>query len=122
MHVASWPVSSFSCSCLDGFQVLEFGTVCVNSVRTKSFSVANDLEQNILVSIDVENIEELKQSSPLSQMVPPGKVAGFDMKFCSPIIQEKRVTVNYTINEQHTFNFTVTAEVPVVVLSLSLRR
>lgn len=44
-------------------------------------------------------------------MVPPGKMAGFDMVFCAKQVMEVRKVVEYCINEQHRLNFTVVADV-----------
>jgi hypothetical protein len=63
--------------------------------------------------------EELKKSSPLSQVIPPGATAGFDVVFCSSIPQIFYNTINYTINGYHTYIITISAEVTPITLELS---
>jgi hypothetical protein len=104
-----------------GPKLMDFGKVCVNSVSQKSFSVSNDLgQQSIFVRL-LCNEEELSQTSPLSQVIPAGSVAGFDVTFSGRIEKSFRHTVNYIINEQHTFKFTVNADVVPVTLTLSAK-
>jgi hypothetical protein len=63
--------------------------------------------------------EELKKSSPSSQVIPPGATAGFDVIFCSTLPQIFYNTITYTINGYHTYIITVNAEVTPITLELS---
>lgn len=68
--------------------MLDFGQVCVNSITKKSFAVSNDLKQTILVELLITNDhEELQSTYPLSQVIPPGSTAGFDVAFFSRVEQ-----------------------------------
>lgn len=66
-----------------GPQRINFKNVFVKSQATKSFVVTNDLRQNIYVRLMVDAYPELQLSTPLSQVIPPGQEAGFDIVFCS---------------------------------------
>jgi hypothetical protein len=55
-----------------GPQQINFKTKFVKSSTTKSFNVVNDLRQHIYVRLLVDQYPELAQSSPLSQVIPPG--------------------------------------------------
>eukprot|EP00163_Fabomonas_tropica_P020793 TRINITY_DN366_c0_g1_i2.p1 TRINITY_DN366_c0_g1~~TRINITY_DN366_c0_g1_i2.p1 ORF type:complete len:2833 (+),score=824.11 TRINITY_DN366_c0_g1_i2:1027-9525(+) len=100
-------------------QMLDFGTVCVHSTTYKSLTITNDLRQSIVGRIFCAH-EELASSTPESQVIPHSTTAGFDIAFCSDTVQSFRKTINYIINEQHTFKVIVCAEV--VPINLSLNR
>jgi hypothetical protein len=53
-----------------GTRVLEYGRVCVYSKNFKSLNVANDLMQNVMVSV-VNDHREIKVK-PMDQLVPSG--------------------------------------------------
>jgi hypothetical protein len=65
-----------------GPQLIDFKHVFVKSTATKSFVVTNDLRQHIHVRLVITD-KELMKTSPVSQVIPPGQEAGFDITFCS---------------------------------------
>jgi len=82
-----------------GPQQINFKTVFVKSSTTKSFIVTNDLRQHIYVRLLVDQYSELQQSSPLSQVIPPGQEAGFDIVFCSKETKTFSAPITYYIND-----------------------
>ena len=103
-----------------GPQVIDFKTVFVKSTTTKSFVVTNDLRQHILVRLVIQD-KELARSTPLSQVIPPGQEAGFDITFCSEAAQAlsfKR-EITYFINDSKAFKFRVQAQAEPVSLEVS---
>jgi len=101
-----------------GPQQINFKTVFVKSSTTKSFIVTNDLRQHIYVRLLVDQYSELQQSSPLSQVIPPGQEAGFDIVFCSKETKTFSAPITYYINDRP-FNFLVQAQADPVVLDVS---
>lgn len=101
-----------------GPQQINFKTVFVKSSTTKSFIVTNDLRQHIYVRLLVDQYSELQQSSPLSQVIPPGQEAGFDIVFCSQTTTTFSAPITYYINDRP-FNFLVLAQADPVVLDVS---
>ena len=101
-----------------GPQQLNFKTVFVKSSTSKSFIVSNDLRQHIYVRLLVDQYPELRQSSPLSQVIPPGQEAGFDIVFCSPTTKTFSAPITYYINDRP-FTFLVQAQADPVVLDVS---
>lgn len=99
-------------------RVMNFGEVCVRSVNKRSFSVVNDLPQSVLVAVS-PGCEELKDTTPQSQVVPAGGVAGFDITLCAKEAQELRQYVTYVINEAHAFKFQVIADVVPVSVEIT---
>lgn len=91
-----------------GPQRINFKNVFVKSNATKSFVVTNDLRQNIYVRLMVDAYPELQMSTPLSQVIPPGQEAGFDIVFCSQSVKSFSAPITYYINDRP-FNFLVTA-------------
>lgn len=61
---------------------------------------------------------ELAQSTPVSQCIPPGQEAGFDIVFCSQKPKNFHAPVTYLINDRP-FTFLVTASADPVSLALS---
>ncbi|OQR96965.1 hypothetical protein ACHHYP_12938 [Achlya hypogyna] len=103
-----------------GPKTIHFGLVCVHSVSKKSFSVTNDLPHNVLVTLHFNNDhEELKQTTPMSQVIPSGAVAGFDLTFFSRVEQVFQKYVQYSVNGQHSFKLLVVAEVVPICVELS---
>ena len=101
-----------------GPQQINFKTVFVKSSTTKSFIVTNDLRQHIYVRLLVDQYPELQQSSPLSQVIPPGQEAGFDIVFRSETTKTFSAPITYYINDRP-FNFLVQAQADPVVLDVS---
>ncbi|OQS03556.1 hypothetical protein THRCLA_04122 [Thraustotheca clavata] len=103
-----------------GPKTINFGLVCVHSVSKKSFTVTNELPHNILVSLHLNNDhEELRQTTPMSQVIPSGSVAGFDLTFFSRAEQLFQKYIQYSINGQHSFKLLVVAEVVPICVELS---
>lgn len=97
-------------------KVVDFGRLFLQATSTKQFSVTNQLEQHILVQLSLDSIPELCKSKGLSQMIPPGRTADFDLFFQSDRVQEFKTAVQYTINNIH--NYTFMAQCEVVPVSL----
>lgn len=91
-----------------GPQKINFKNVFVKSQTVRSFNVSNDLRQNIYVRLMVDQYPELQQSTPLSQVIPPGQEAGFDIVFCSQKVKTFNAPITYYINDRP-FNFLVQA-------------
>lgn len=60
-------------------------------------------------------------STPLSQVIPPGQEAGFDIVFCSQTVKSFSAPITYYINDRP-FNFLVTAQADPVSLELSKKK
>ena len=91
-----------------GPQKINFKNVFVKSETTKSFNISNDLRQSIYVRLMVDQYPELCNSTPLSQVIPPGQEAGFDIVFCSQMVKSFNVPITYYINDRP-FTFLVQA-------------
>jgi len=102
-----------------GPKILNFGQVCVNSTNAKSFFITNDLPTQVLAGLQFQGIEELSNCTPESQVIPVGGTAGFDIIFTPQTEQQFSKTVNYTINGNHTFKFTLVAQVVPITVNLS---
>lgn len=76
------------------------------------------MRQHIYVRLLVDQYPELQQSSPLSQVIPPGQEAGFDIVFCSQTTKTFSAPITYYINDRP-FNFLVQAQADPVVLDVS---
>ena len=103
--------------------VVSFGTVCVGSENSRSFSVSNNLAKHILVRLDVDlMVGAISTTQPPSQVIPPGQTASFDVLFTSSEAGIFRTNVGYIVNEAHHFRFGVDAEVMLPLLELSTPR
>jgi hypothetical protein len=102
-------------------KAMNFGVVSVCSSVARSFSVWNNLQQNVLVSLKYD-FDELKESLPVSQVIPPKQTGGFDIRFACAKPENFMKTIQYTVNGHHTYSFSIQAQVvPIeVLLSRSL--
>lgn len=99
-------------------RVIEFGEVSVYSVNKKQLCITNNLKTHIHVAIAFTR-EELSQSTPNSQVIPPGQVAGFDITFYAESAQSFMQATYFTINDAHRLKFVVTAEAKAVDVNMS---
>ncbi|XP_068919939.1 cilia- and flagella-associated protein 47 [Petaurus breviceps papuanus] len=103
-----------------GPSVLDFGDICVNYICTKQVHVINNLPLHILVRLEIDH-EELKNTNPLSYVVPPTS------NTCIPIAFEKTTlgtfwkSFSFTINNIPSGNILVKAVVMPVALELSTK-
>ncbi|XP_064627283.1 cilia- and flagella-associated protein 47-like isoform X2 [Lineus longissimus] len=100
-----------------GPPTLEFDDVCLRSVSTKNVNIVNNLNQYIHVVFDVD-CRELRQTSPLSQVIPPQSKATLPIIFESNIKGLFQRSLMYTVNSAYRHHVTVLANVVPVHLSL----
>ncbi|KAL4233464.1 hypothetical protein ACF0H5_008145 [Mactra antiquata] len=101
-----------------GPPVLDYGKVCLRSISTKHLEIVNNLDQYVQVVAEID-CKELRQSSPLSQVVPPKSRANIPIIFESNQKQKFQRSVSYTVNNFHKHHVTVLAEVVPVSLEMS---
>lgn len=100
-------------------QTINFGLVSIFSTEIRSFTVTNNLEQNVFVELQV-TAPEMQKTTPLSQVIPPLQTAGFDVAFSSNThIKNFTSTMTYTINKVHEFPVNICAQVCPIELNLS---
>ncbi|RYE98072.1 MAG: hypothetical protein EOO41_02805, partial [Methanobacteriota archaeon] len=89
----------------------------------KNFTVVNDLPQFVLVQLQLqpERHAALSATTPLSQLLPSGGVAGFDVTFQSSTPCDVHEPVRFIINGQHKQQFAVHARATPITLQLSRR-
>ncbi|XP_021363645.1 cilia- and flagella-associated protein 47-like isoform X2 [Mizuhopecten yessoensis] len=101
-----------------GPPTLDFGQVCLRSVCTKNLAIINNLDTNIHIVAEID-CRELRQSSPLSQVVPPKSKAHLPIVYESNTKGKFQRSVSYTVNGHYKHHVTVVAEVVPVALDLS---
>jgi hypothetical protein len=116
---------------VSGPKTLNFGRLSVNGSATRSLTVQNNLQHNVLVALHFGGgaaqkdgapgaLEELARKTPLaSQVVPPRSKAGFDLVFCSPREQFFQQAITYSLNGVHPRQVTIVAEVAPIVVELA---
>lgn len=97
---------------------IDFGKVCIKSVNTENLIIVNNLEINIFVVAEM-GCDELRRSSPLSQVVPPHCKALIPIVFESDIKGQFSKSITYNINGSYENHICVLAEVVPVALELS---
>ncbi|KFP63270.1 Uncharacterized protein CXorf22, partial [Cariama cristata] len=105
---------------LIGPSTMDFGEVCVYSTTTRELHVTNSLLVHIWIQMEIE-IDELKQTGPLSQVVPPLTKAHIPIVFETNTLGIFKRSFNYTINNQHLGHVLVVAKAVPVELELSAR-
>ncbi|XP_057307230.1 cilia and flagella-associated protein 47-like isoform X2 [Hydractinia symbiolongicarpus] len=97
---------------------LDFGDVCELSECMKELRIANNISKAIHVDVEI-NCRELRQTSPLSQVIPSGSVAKLQVIFESSKLGKFERSINYTINGYYKSHLIIHANVVTVNLELS---
>ena len=103
---------------ITGPPMIDFGRVCLRSVSQRELNIVNNLNQFIHVVVHVD-CRELRQTSPLSQVVPPCSKALLPLIFDSGNKGCFQRSLDYTINGFYKNHVTVFADVMPVTLELS---
>ncbi|NXV81725.1 CFA47 protein, partial [Atlantisia rogersi] len=103
---------------LIGPSTMDFGDVCVYSTTTKNLHVINNLSVHIWIQIEIE-VDELQQTSPLSQVVPPFTKTHIPVAFETNTLGMFKRSFTYTINNQHPGHVLVVAKAVSFELELS---
>ncbi|NXP75263.1 CFA47 protein, partial [Ramphastos sulfuratus] len=103
-----------------GPSTMDFGDVCVYSTATRKLHIINNLSVHIWIKIDIE-IDELQQTGPLSQVVPPLTKTHIPIVFETSTLGMFKRSFTYTINDQHPGHVLVVAKAVSVQLELSAR-
>ncbi|XP_033635373.1 cilia- and flagella-associated protein 47-like isoform X1 [Asterias rubens] len=104
-----------------GPPTLDFGQVCLKSTSVQKLNIINNLDQFIHVEVDID-CRELRQTSPLSQVVPPNCKAALPLIFESNTKGRFQRNVTYTVNKINKEHVIVYADVVTVALELSSER
>ncbi|KAJ7401078.1 cilia and flagella associated protein 47 [Pitangus sulphuratus] len=105
---------------IPGPSTLDFGDVCVFSTTTKELHIINNLLVHIWIQIEIE-IEELQETSPLSQVVPPLTKTHVPIVFETITPGSFKRSFAYKINNQHLGHVLVVANAVPIELQLSTR-
>ncbi|NXV31996.1 CFA47 protein, partial [Rissa tridactyla] len=105
---------------LIGPSTMDFGDVCVYSTTSRKLHIINNLLVHIWIQIEIE-IDELQQTSPLSQVVPPLTKTHIPIIFETHTLGLFKRSFTYTINNQHHGHVLVVAKAVSVELELSAR-
>ncbi|KAF6036686.1 CHDC2 [Bugula neritina] len=89
---------------------INFGDVCMRSTNTNHINIVNNLESFIYVQVGID-CRELRQTSPLSQVVPPMSRAAVPVIFESNAKGKFQRSINYSINGFYKNHLTVVANV-----------
>ncbi|XP_074066731.1 cilia- and flagella-associated protein 47 [Macrotis lagotis] len=103
-----------------GPSVLNFGDICVNCLCTKPVHVINNLPLYIVVRLEIDH-EELKNTNPLSYVVPPASNTSIPIVFEKTTLGTFWKSFSFTINNIPSGNILVKAEVMPVALELSTK-
>ncbi|NXO49311.1 CFA47 protein, partial [Aramus guarauna] len=103
-----------------GPSTMDFGDVCVYSTTARKLHIINNLLVHIWIQIEIE-IDELQQTSPLSQVVPPLTKTHIPVVFETSTLGMFKRSFTYTINNQHLGHVLVVAKAVSVELELSAR-
>ncbi|KFV99799.1 Uncharacterized protein CXorf22, partial [Eurypyga helias] len=105
---------------LIGPSTMDFGEVCVYSTTARKLHIINNLLTHIWIQIEIE-IDELQQTSPLSQVLPPLTKTHIPIVFEANALGMFKRSFTYTINNQHLGHVLVVAKAVPVELELSAR-
>ncbi|XP_029931399.1 cilia- and flagella-associated protein 47-like [Myripristis murdjan] len=98
--------------------LVDFGEVCVQSVCVQRLELANHLSVNIWVQLEVD-CPELQGSWPLSHVLPPLSRTTLPLVFQSHKLGSFHRPISYSVNQQHSGQVVVQAQVVPLALELS---
>lgn len=90
-------------------QLVNFGTVSVFSKEIRSFQLTNNNQMHILA--EIVPFQEIINSKPKSQVIPPNQTAGFDIVLDTSNSCSFTNKFQYVINGKHTYSITVIARI-----------
>lgn len=99
-------------------QIIDFGEVCVKSTCSKNLEFFNTLDQPIFVELE-NDCNELRQTSPLAQLIPPQTKGTFTIVFESELVQSFQRSISYRINYSYRHHIIVLGESKLPCLKLS---
>lgn len=105
-------------SVLCSLNAINFGVVSVYSTQSKEIVITNNLQQNIFVEFKIDD-EELKNSTPLTQVIPPLQNASFSIVFSTSKEQTYNKTIQYVVNNFHKFQVNIAAQSIPIEMRLS---
>ncbi|NXM50372.1 CFA47 protein, partial [Gymnorhina tibicen] len=103
-----------------GPSTIDFGEVCVYSTTTRELHIINNLSVHIWIQIEIE-AEELHETSPLSQVVPPLTKTHIPVVFETTTVGIFKKPFSYKINNQHLGYVLIIANAMPIELQLSTR-
>lgn len=103
---------------LAGPKTIDFGKIYKKSKAYKYFTVRNELKTSIMVQLNVDGIDELRETDCEAQIIPTMQATTFQVGCCSAVEKPFRDYVTYIINQKHVFKFLVSAEIEPVQLTL----
>ncbi|NWX56663.1 CFA47 protein, partial [Promerops cafer] len=103
-----------------GPSTIDFGDVCVYSTTTKELHIINNLSVHIWIQIEIE-VVELRETSPLSQVVPPLTKTHIPLVFETTTVGMFKSSFSYKINNKHAGNVLVVAHAMPIELQLSTK-
>lgn len=84
-----------------GPSTIDFGEVAIRTVNTKPLVIVNHLDIHVFIQIEID-CRELRQSLPLTQVIPPRTLSKVDVVFES---QKAGVFQRYSLDTQLQFIF-----------------
>ncbi|XP_044297815.1 cilia- and flagella-associated protein 47 isoform X4 [Varanus komodoensis] len=105
---------------LIGPSTIDFGEVCAHSVSTRKMYIVNNLPMHVWIQVEIES-EELQQTSPLSQVIPPFTKTYIPIVFENDKLGNFQKSFMYSVNKHHTGYVLVVAKTVPVALELSTR-
>ncbi|NXY41348.1 CFA47 protein, partial [Ceuthmochares aereus] len=103
---------------LIGPPTMDFGDVCLYSTAARKLHIINKLLVHIWIQVEIKT-DELQQTSPLSQVVPPRTKTHIPIVFEPNTLGMFKRSFTYTINNQHPGHVLVVAKAVPVELQLS---
>ncbi|KAG2493472.1 hypothetical protein HYH03_008289 [Edaphochlamys debaryana] len=102
-----------------GPRVVDFGKVSMGSTNTRHLVVANTLDTHINVVLDIKQLEMLRDSPAVSQVIPPGARAQFPLVLQAHEIRSVNEKIEYVVNGNHVLSFPLSADIVPVNLDFS---
>ncbi|KAL5265854.1 hypothetical protein ACHWQZ_G006507 [Mnemiopsis leidyi] len=101
-----------------GPSTIDFGEVAIRTVNTKPLVIVNHLDIHVFIQIEID-CRELRQSLPLTQVIPPRTLSKVDVVFESQKAGVFQRSVVYTVNNHIKQHINILAKIVTPELSIS---
>ncbi|GLI64998.1 hypothetical protein VaNZ11_008424 [Volvox africanus] len=102
-----------------GPRMVDFGKVSMGSTNTRHFVLHNTLDSFINVVLDIKHVEMLRDTPCISQVIPPGAKADFQLVLQATEIRSVNEKIEYVVNGNHVLSFPLSADIVPVNLDFS---
>ncbi|CAD8050766.1 unnamed protein product [Paramecium sonneborni] len=98
---------------------IDYGTIYINTPMSRTFFIHNNLRYAIIARLCIDKKEELRKTFQDPQVIDSGEEGQFEIIVQAQSLGQLKQTLRYILNEKHSFEIMVVANVETVKLEIS---